>query len=144
MEKKKDSVGFTLKRIATEQFAIVEEAFEEKAKINLNTNLRFAINKEQRLVGIFSLFRFEQKKVPFLLIEVSCHFQIDDDSWKEFSSVQPSKIVIPKGFMSHLAMLSVGTTRGILHTKTEGSRFNQFILPTINVASLIKQDVSFD
>jgi len=144
MEKKLSPVGFALKRISTEQFAIVGEAFSEKVIINLGTNLRFAVDKESRMVAVFALFKFEQNKIPFLLIEVSCHFQITVDSWTSFISNESSKILIPKGFMGHLTMLTVGTARGILHTKTDGTRFNQFILPTININDLVKDDVSFD
>ncbi len=142
--KTKVPIGFALKRIATEQFAIVEDGYSEKANTNLVTNLRFAINKENRMVAVFALFKFEQKKNPFLLIESSCHFQITMESWTGFISSQSTKIIIPKGFLGHLTMLTVGTTRGALHTKTEGTRFNQFILPTININDMVKKDISFE
>lgn len=143
MEKKMDMVGFALKRIITEQFAIVEEAYDDKLKINLGTNIRFTVDREKQMIGVFSLFKFEQGKIPFLILEVACHFQIAPASWKTFSISDTEKLVIPQGFMSHLAMLTVGTARGILHTKTEGTHFNQFLLPTINVADMIKSDVTF-
>ncbi len=144
MEIKTNPVSFALKRIATEQFAIIEEAHKENIKINLVTDLRFATDKDIRVIAIFAQFKFEQAKLPFLLIEVSCHFQITEESWESFKTNESTKIIIPHGFMSHLTMLTVGTARGILHTKTEGTRFNQYILPTINVNNLIKDDVSFD
>ncbi len=37
-------------------------------------------------------------------------------------------------------MLCVGTARGILHAKTEGTAFNDFILPAINVEELVEED----
>jgi len=37
--------------------------------------------------------------------------------------------------------LTVGTVRGILHTKTEGTNFNGFVIPTINVTELVTSDV---
>ena len=50
---------------------------------------------------------------------------------------------VPHGFPGHLAMLTGGTTRGILHAKTEGTCYNQYVLPTINVTEIIKEDASF-
>ena len=45
--------------------------------------------------------------------------------------------------MTHLIVLTIGTVRGILHAKTEGTKYNSYILPTINVAELIKTDIVF-
>ena len=52
-------------------------------------------------------------------------------------------VSFPKGFMAHLAVITVGTTRGVLHAKTENSKFNKYFLPTINVNELVKNDISF-
>ena len=57
---------------------------------------------------------------------------------------QTNVVKVSKGFMQHIAMLTVGTTRGILHAKTEGTCFNKYVLPAINVAELIKDDVEFE
>lgn len=40
-------------------------------------------------------------------------------------------------------MLTIGTTRGVLHSKTENTPFNSFLLPTLNVMELVKKDVVF-
>ena len=32
---------------------------------------------------------------------------------------------------------------GVLHSKTEYSKFNKYYLPAINVAELVKNDISF-
>jgi len=142
METKKDIVQFSIVRVTTEQFAVIEEAFHEETPINLNTNIRFATDRDSRLVAVFCQFKFEQKGMPFIKVEVSNHFLIAPESWKNFLR-DDFTTVIPKGFMTHLGMITVGTARGVLHTKTEGTRFNQFILPTINVMDMIKDDVSF-
>lgn len=142
MEKGKDVVEFSIAKVTTEQFAIIDKSFDEKEPINLNTNLRFAIDREERLIAIFTLFKFEQKASPFLMVEVCCQFLINVESWGAFIK-EEGKIVIPKEFMTHLGMITVGTARGVLHTKTEGTKFNEFVLPTINVNELIKEDVAF-
>lgn len=40
-------------------------------------------------------------------------------------------------------MLTIGTARGVLHSKTENTTFNQFLLPTLNVNELVQKDVIF-
>jgi hypothetical protein len=143
MDKKTNSIGFSLKKVSTEQFAIIEEGFNDKGKIRLNTSLRFAADDIQKYVAVFTSFTFDSDQKPFLIIEASCHFSIKDPAWNEMLKTDINTLVIPRGFLCHLAMLTVGTSRGILHAKTEGTCFNKYVLPTINVTEIIKEDASF-
>ena len=142
MSENREIIKFRIARIATDQFAVIEQAYAESIEINLSTNLRFAVERDKNLVAVVTSFKFEQKGNPFLLIEVSCHFSLAKESWDSLIK-ENMQIVLPKDFMCHLATITVGTTRGVLHAKTEGTRFNGFFLPTINVKELIKEDVSF-
>lgn len=144
MDNKNQSIGFTLKKVTTEQFAIIEEGFNEKGKIRLNTSLRFAADDEKKLIAVFTSFIFDADKKPFLIIEAGCHFSIQNPAWIEMFKPEINTLIVPKGFLTHLTMLTIGTSRGILHAKTEGTCFNKYVLPTINVTLLIKEDASFN
>jgi hypothetical protein len=95
------------------------------------------------VIGIFSLFRFEQESSPILQIEVSCHFQIAKDSWEVLLDPESKQATVPKGFISHLVMLTIGTTRGVLHAKTEGCHLIKLPYQSSTLAELIKEDVFF-
>jgi hypothetical protein len=41
-------------------------------------------------------------------------------------------------------MISTGTSRGVLFAKTEATQFSKYIIPSINMAEMIKEDASFD
>ena len=129
MEQKK--VGFELQGIKTEQFAILNENFNHKKPVDLNSQLQFKFDQKQSLIGVEIGFEYLQSKKILLKIVVSCHFKIEADSWQTFLEIQKGKIVVPKGFLAHLAMITVGTTRGVLHTKTESTDYAKFILPAI-------------
>jgi len=144
MKDNKSKVGFVLRKIITEQFAIIEESHLEGNEASLNTQIQFAINADQKLLGTKVAFKFEHSRLPFLVIEASCHFQVTDSAWEDFRQENAEVYKVPAGFLCHLAMLTVGTVRGILHTKTENTPFNQYVVPTINVAALIKEDIVFD
>lgn len=143
METSNKSIGFSLKKVSTEQFAFIEEGFNDKGKIRLNTSLRYAADDIQKYVAVFTSFVFDSDAKPFLIVEASCHFQIKDSAWIEMFNSETNTLVVPKGFLCHLAMLTVGTSRGILHAKTEGTCFNKYVLPTINVTQIIKEDATF-
>ena len=134
-------VGFTLLGLKTEQFATFDENFSQKKKTNLTTGLEFKINKEKKELAVFATFTFEQTKKAFLKIQISCYFGIAPKSWDKFCS--GSTIVFPKEFIAHLTMLTIGSARGVLHAKTDGTQFNKFLLPTIDVTELINEDAEF-
>lgn len=143
MKKQPIDIGFALQGIHTEQFAFFVENVAEKAEIELDTSIEFKCDAMQQRLGCFAEISFAQKRKVFLKIEVSCHFKIQPESWALFTS-ELNKISVPKNFLSHLGMLTVGTTRGILFAKTENTIFNKFIVPTINVEEMIANDAVFE
>ena len=143
MSQKDTKIGFSLLKISTEQFAIIEEAYNEKGNLLVSTSLRYGADEENKIIAVFSLFSFESNKKPFLIIEASCQFKITNDAWANMLGQDSNTLKVPQGFLSHLAVLTIGTTRGILHAKTEGSCYNKYVLPTINVTEIIKEDAIF-
>ena len=142
MENKDKNIEFSIKNIHTEQFALFEENRFDNGKINLETNLSYGLNAVERDFIISIKFTFEMKKKPFMSIQVNCNFEIGLESFNNL--IVDNKIIVPNWFIAHMAMITVGTTRGILHSKTEGTIFNKYILPTINVAQMIPEDSIFD
>lgn len=142
MEKENKNIGFILKGIKTEQFAVFEENYTSDKNLDLGTNLQFKIDTDNKQIGAFLGFEFIQKEKVFLKIVVSCHFKIEEMAWDSF--IREEKIVIPKGFLAHIAMITTGTTRGVLFAKTEGTPFSKYLIPTINIAEMIGYDVVFD
>ena len=136
--------NFILSKVITEQFALIEEGFSDKGNIRIGTQLRFGCDEQKKLIGCFAKFIFESEQETFIIIEAGCQFQILDDTWINMYVEELNSLKVPKGFASHLAMLTIGTTRGILHAKTEGTCYNKYVLPTINVTTLIKADILFD
>ncbi len=144
MEQKKPQVGFILKHIKTIQFAVLEENCSHVHGGNLTTRLNFGLDQKHRMVEARVLFRFEEEPgKPFLIIEAACHFEVKEEALTSFTGDDGKELVIPCGFAQHLLVLTIGTVRGILHAKTEGTAYNQYVLPTINVAEMLKEDVKF-
>lgn len=139
---KEKIIQFGISKIETKQFAALEENFSRKASVELDTKLSFKVDISNKQVAVSLIFSFLQKKKAFLKLENVCFFHIDDDSWNKI--VNKTEIILPKGFATHLTMISIGTTRGILHAKTINTAFNKFIIPTINVKELVPSDVVFN
>ncbi len=137
-------IGFSLLSISTEQFAIIEESFDTKGIVEINVGTSFVVEKEKKLVSNLFKVQFTQDKQTFLILETACHFEISQEAWIEFFVEKTNVLTLPRGFAGHLLMLNIGTSRGVLHCKTEDTVYNQFMLPTINVNNLIETDVVMD
>lgn len=144
MENIEKIIEFNLFKIITEQFALIPDSFEEGKEIKLKPELNFGIDKQNKRIMVSMLFRFEQESKPFIILKLACYFSVSPNDWEQFGSVNTKALVIPQGFATHLAMLTIGTLRGVLHAKTENTTFNRFIIPTFNVTGLIKSDVIFN
>ncbi|MDL2239484.1 hypothetical protein LJC69_03660 [Bacteroidales bacterium OttesenSCG-928-K22] len=143
MNKENNQIPFALSGINTVEFAIIKELYEDE-----NPNIEIGINAD---FGIKSLedceilcapsIEFLQNNLPFIKIKIACYFSVKQEQWEEYIDYNNKSIIFPKGFTDHLLMISIGTLRGVLHAKTEGTIFNKFILPTINVTEFSQEDI---
>lgn len=144
MESKATKNWFTLSKITTEQFAIIESNFSDKGKTAIKTNIRFGIDPGNLQIACLAAFTFESDEKPFIIIEAGCHFQIMETTWKHLADTKTGSLIVPKDFITHLATITVGTTRGVLHAKTENTKFTEFVLPPVNITKIIKKDAVFN
>ena len=143
MEKKEASFSFALNEIVTKQFAIIKDAYKKgEASTDLAANLLFGCDPETRRVAVDFTFRFEQQGKQFLVIEVSTAYLIAPESWERM--LDDDKVTIPRGLATHLAILSIGNVRGVLHAKTENTEFNWLMIPLYYVADDVKFDLVID
>jgi hypothetical protein len=140
MDKTSQKIAFALMKVSTEQYAIIEDAYCDGGDISLETKIGFGSEVDNKMIAVFTTFTFKCNENAFLIIEAGCHFNIKDDAWEEMLDDEKKSLTAPKGFVRHMTILTIGTTRGILHAKTENTSFNQFLLPTINVAEIIQED----
>ena len=140
--KEQETYSFSLRKIQTDQFATIEDAFEEGKKVELNTGIKFGTDKQAKVVAVSTLFRFKQQNHIFLLIEISCFFGLETATWE--LSQKEEELVLPKSLAQHLVMFTIGTARGALHSKTENSPFNRFFIPPLDVTELVQTDVKVD
>jgi len=138
------TIPFSLRNISTDQFAIIEESYiEDGGKVQIKTDLEFGIIKEDQMLGVFVKINLIQNNKPFLILKSGCHFYIETEAFLACQNKEQNKIVFPQGFISHLALLAVGTARGILHAKTESTPLNRYFLPTVNLSEMIISDLEF-
>jgi len=129
---------FRMFRINVEQFAILAENVQLE-KLDIATGLEIKYSLEGKCLAIVMTFNFVSEEEKVMLLKLNCEFQIQEDDWN--SQINDAKIIFPKNFIEYLVVQTVGTARGVLHCKTEGTAFNHIILPPMNVSDMINGDM---
>lgn len=142
MDNNSYKISFRLSGISTEQFAIIEDVEIVDNKITIETEVGFGVNIEVSGIECKFHIRYTSNGKVFILLKVACQFEVENDFFKQ--NPEATQFIVPVDLAKHLAVITVGTSRGILHTKTEGGFYNKFILPTINLQDLLNEDVIFE
>ena len=144
MEKTQEFL-FRLLKITTEQFAVFEDNYNEndlrQIKLDMGVKVQYRADFINRKIGVFFQFEILNNDKPVLLNENGLHFEIVAETWNNYLADDGKSIILPKEYACHLVAIAVGTTRGILHAKTESTRFNELIVPLIFPDDLIEDDL---
>lgn len=130
--------GFT--RITTDEFAIGAE-YNPSHDAMVNVNMAFAFNKPQQILSIQVKVTLLQQDKILAVLAVTCHFRILLEDWAVLYSEETNKLTIPKIPALHFASLTVSTTRGVLHAKTESLPIHALVIPAVNINDFIKSDL---
>ena len=140
-----NKLGFAFTGLRTVSFAIIDKAYKKIGETNLMTGLRFGLDIDDHVVTCNTRFSFEKKKdQPFLILEIQALFEIEKDDFVNKMKQDNNTYLVAKDLAVHFVVLTIGSARGILHAKTEGTPFNEFLLPTIDVNNMLEEDVLFE
>lgn len=135
------AIKFFMNRIIVDQFAILSNvAPEDQSSVQFGINIEFSIDTENHVIACKMDSIFKDGDDPFMKLNTQCYFTIEPSDWDLFKQ-SDNTTIIPQHFLSHITMHTIGTSRGILHVKTESTPFNNYIIPPINVEEIIKEDL---
>lgn len=139
-----NKLGFALSGLRTVSFATIDTAYKKNGTVNLVSNFGFGIDTDKNVISCKVKFSFEKKiDQPFLILEVEAFFEIEKNDFLQKVKQADGTYLVAQGLAVHFAVLSVGAARGILHAKTEGTVYNEYLLPTIDVQKMVEEDVIF-
>lgn len=136
-------IQFGLRSIRTDEFATIKPVPSETAKVALGNSFNFALSVETHQILVSARINFEADAQPFIILQVTCVFGIKPDDFAQFSTEKENELKVPKEFLAHLASITIGTARGVLHTKLENSEYKKFMIPIMDVSKGFKEDVVF-
>ena len=131
------TIPYIIRQIETRQFAIFPDEFAVGELVRVNSNFNFGLANGLTAIICNSTFRYEQNDKLLLVLELACVFQIAPEGVQAIRKENK----IPHDFLQYMASISVGTARGVIHTKTEGTILNPVVLPPTNLTEIIKDDM---
>lgn len=133
-------IRFMMTRIKVDQFATLGKQVPT-GEIGLTINSNFKGSVEGKAVGVEMSFDFIDKQISerIIVMNLFCEFVIQEEDWN--SCIKDDVVTIPSDILEFFALHTVGTARGIMFCKTEGTVFNGVIIPPINVKPLVDGDL---
>ncbi len=134
-------IKFRMVKINTKQFAILAESAPTEFQLSLSASLLHDVHN--RLIGISTTFLLtDENDVKVIVLELFCEFEIAPDDWA--NNIKDRTLTIPKDLLDYMLSQVVGVARGVIYCKTEGTNFNQVVLPPINVTQMIPEDMTIN
>lgn len=137
------TIPFRIVKIEEKQFSVFEDTLLIDAPIKQNIGFGFGTEVEKRIIGTTMRFMLHKNEQPLLKTEITCYFEIEENAFNE-KLLKSEKIILPQALVKHLAMITAGTTRGILFANTKGTDFNKYILGLVNIEQMFNQDIAID
>ena len=130
-------IQFKFIKIDVPQFAIlVEEAVN--GPFGISSEVNFAIG-DKNIIKCRLKIVYLKETQPVTQLVVDTFFAVEESSWKAME--KDGNIIIPAGFLQHLAALTLSTARGIQYAKTTEMGISNYIIPLTNLTEIIKDDM---
>ena len=130
-------IPYRIVKIENNQFALFPEKYINGQEVKINISFNFAYSSDLKMIRCISKIDYLQSESVLLILENTTFFSIAPEGT---ASIQKDGKV-PVDFLRYMATIAVGTARGIIHAKTEGSVLNSVVLPPINLEEIIKDDM---
>ena len=132
------SIPYRISHIETVQFALFPDNFQNGKEVRVNTNCGYNVRSDiQQVRNIINVNYLQDDKL-LMVAELACYYDIAPEGVESIKAEGK----IPVDFLRYMGSISVGTIRGLIHAKTEGTVLNPVVLPPVNLEEAIKDDMA--
>lgn len=126
--------------IKVDQFAILKGS-PTTDDFTMRTHIQFGNTpKGNEILCALKIEFVGEADEVFMMLQTTCAFEILSEDWEKMHDEE--KAVIPASLLQYFAMQSIGTARGILHCKTEGTAMAGVIIPSMNVTKIVDKNLT--
>lgn len=133
-------IRFQMYKASIEQFAIVSDMAVKQTEVVVATSTSFKYADAGRLIACVMRFEFKLAGQTLMILQLCCEFVVNGADLEQFKSGQT--LEIPKSLLEFFASQVVGTARGVIVCKTEGTKLSNIVLPTMDITKLFSKGIS--
>ena len=130
-------IPYRIVKIENQQFAIFPELFVNGEEVKVESSFGFSHSTDLSMIRCITQIRYLQSEAILLVFKNATYFDIAPEGVNDIQKEGK----VPVDFLQYMATIAVGTARGIIHDKTEGTVLNSVVLPPINLVEIIKEDL---
>lgn len=131
------SIPYCISRIETIQFALFPDNFQNGQEVSVNTNCGYIVRSDIQQVRNVINVNYMQDDKFLMIAELACYYDIAPEGVEAIRAEGK----IPVDFLRYMGSISVGTIRGLIHAKTEGTVLSPVVLPPVNLEEAIQNDM---
>lgn len=126
-------IRFRMSRINVNQFALLVDKMPEH--LGMDLELAYLIDEKNKIAAcrLSEIFKDGDEKV--MVLEITCEYEVHPEDWN--SMTKDGQTNLTREAMEIFAAQAVGTSRGVLFCKTEGTCMNGICLPPVNVREIL-------
>jgi hypothetical protein len=131
------TIPYKISHIETVQFALFPDNFVNGQQVLVNTNCDYNVRSNLSQVRNIISVNYIQNEKLLMVVQLACYYDIAPEGVKAIKDEGK----IPVDFLRYMGSISVGTIRGVIHAKTEGTVLNPVVMPPVNLEEMIKNDL---
>ncbi len=131
------TIPYNISHIETVQFAIFPDNFINGQEVLINTNCGYNVRSDLNQVRNVISVNYTQNEKLLMVVQLACYYDIAPEGVEAIKAEGK----IPIDFLRYMGSISVGTIRGVIHAKTEGTVLNPVVMPPVNLEEMVKNDL---
>jgi hypothetical protein len=130
-------IPYRIIQIVTRKFEQHPDLLVGGSNAQVVSEYNFAVSVAEHRIRCISKFVFLQGENTLLELELVCIFDVEHGAFNDLK--KEGELIVPVEFLRYMATICVGTARGDIHARTEGTTLSNIILPPINLVEAIKE-----
>lgn len=133
-------INFIPVGIETPEFTVFKNQEISNDILRTLIDVGFTISLNAQQIKCVNKCTFYSDDKPVIIIQLACTFYIYLDAWRKMQNSTMKAFIIPKSLGKQLSEFVLNTARGILHVETEGTIYNRYPIPVIDIDGQIDTD----
>ena len=139
-KQKQIQVRFRLTDVSQLQFVKLTNEWPE-GEMQIGNQINFNSDTDKRLVRCLLNVEFKKNDITQMIVSVESVYEFSRESWSALYNLDEDGWILPSGLVHHIADVTIGAARGILSARCDDAGFPRALLPLMNPADFIRNDL---